>query len=458
MPFWGKQDLSCIIAHTINVYAIREKEGFEMKHTKKLLSLLLVLVMAVSLANGFVIKAANAITVTIRMEQDETTLLAPVEVTLTEEDKNNNFGLDLLTTGEDATYSPLRAFAKYLSTVKGVKNEDMKNYIIVAESDWGGAYVNGLSINGDGTGAASTNGADSVSWMYDVNDALPNVAMDQYELKDQDDVVFYGLWYSSAGDETLYSVFDQKQYTAEHNKNTTAVSVSLNGIGYEYDADWNQIPYTKPVSNATIYVAKYQDASSFATEKNAIATVVTDQNGKASLPFTEAGKYVLSASRKAKDGVHYDISRPYATVTITEPSSTPTAVPTATPTASPTAVPTASPTVPPLVVTPIPDSGKKTAAPAKPKSIKVIVRKSKAKRKKVTITWKKVKKATGYQLALSTPKKKRTTYKKVKKNKVTLKCKKGTYYVKIRAYKKQKGKTIYGKYSRKIKFKVKKAA
>lgn len=68
------------------------------------------------------------------------------------------------------------------------------------------------------------------------------------------------------------------------------------------------------------------------------------------------------------------------------------------------------------------------------------------------VTWKKVKGAKGYQVKYSTSKKfkkSKTKTKTVKKNKITLKkLTKNKYYVKVRAYKKVKGKKVYGKYSR----------
>ena len=59
-----------------------------MKHVNKLLSFVLVLALTCSLTSGFVSKAAGTITVTLRIEQDDSTLLPPVSDTLTEEDKN----------------------------------------------------------------------------------------------------------------------------------------------------------------------------------------------------------------------------------------------------------------------------------------------------------------------------------------------------------------------------------
>ena len=63
-----------------------------MKNKKKLLSVLLVFVMTVSVFHGYAAKAADTVKVTLRLEQDNKTLVTPVEVTLTDEDKKD-YGL-----------------------------------------------------------------------------------------------------------------------------------------------------------------------------------------------------------------------------------------------------------------------------------------------------------------------------------------------------------------------------
>ena len=104
----------------------------------------------------------------------------------------------------------------------------------------------------------------------------------------------------------------------------------------------------------------------------------------------------------------------------------------------------------------------KPSKPTKPevkKPAKVVFRKAAAGKKKVTLTWKKVKGATGYQVYRATSKKGKYTC--VKKNLKAVKytdkkLKKGkTYYYKVRAYKKVNGKTIVGTYSAVRKVKVK---
>ena len=106
--FSGIQDFSYVIAIPEQKYAIREKEGFSMKNKKKLLSVLLVFVMTVSVFHGYAAKAADTVKVTLRLEQDNKTLVTPVEVTLTDADKKD-YGIGLST----KTLTPLHALAKY---------------------------------------------------------------------------------------------------------------------------------------------------------------------------------------------------------------------------------------------------------------------------------------------------------------------------------------------------------
>lgn len=429
-----------------------------MKNKKKLLSLLLVFVMALTMFQGFAAKAESSITVTLRVEQDEATLVPPVQVTLTDADKKD-YGIGL----ETETLTPLHALAKYLTEKKGATDDTMRNYIKASQSQYG-LYVEGINTDGTSDGSPSAGTQDGTSWMYAVNNTSPNVGMGSYELKASDSITLYGIW--GGGDwpnnvETNYTYFDKNEYTVKKN---TALSLSLKGLGY--DADYNSI--VKEMKDASVIAASYTDETSTATEKNATVSAKTDDTGTASLTFQTAGKYVLSAYRKAADGIHYDISRPYAIVTVTDddtptatPTSTPTSVPTATPTSTPSNVPTATPAA---TQSPAPSATPSEAvappvsakAPAKPTSVKAVVKKSTKKKKTVTLTWKKVKSASGYRVTIST--KKNKGFKKladVKKTKLTFKKKKGTYYVKVKAYIDSGNKRIYSKASKTLKIKVK---
>ena len=463
--FSGIQDFSYVIAIPEQKYAIREKEGFSMKNKKKLLSVLLVFVMTVSVFHGYVAKAADTVKVTLRLEQDNKTLVTPVEVTLTDEDKKD-YGIDLST----ETLTPLHALAKYLTEKKGATAETMKNYIMASKSQYG-LYVTGISIDGKSDGSASSDGLDGVNWMYTVNNTDPGVGMGSYSLKNNDAVTIYGLWGGGTWPnnvETNYSYFENSTVTTTVSNKTT---VSLKGVGY----DENYNPIVKSISNATVVAAKYENETSTATTGNAVTLAQTDDNGVATLSFDKAGTYVLSAYRLDSDGKHSNISRPYAIVKVLAAVTTPTATPTITPTATPTVTPTATPTVTPTATpagdslgkpvptktptaTPTPasdDKGIKKVAKT-PTKVKVVVKKSKKKKKSITVSWKKAANAKGYRIALS--KKKNGKYKKVtdtKKTKYTFKKTKGTYYVKLTAYVVKSDKATFSKATKPVKFKVK---
>ena len=145
------------------------------------------------------------------------------------------------------------------------------------------------------------------------------------------------------------------------------------------------------------------------------------------------------------------------------PAATPTPTPTVTPTVKPTAVPTAIPTLKPTIaptVTPsvTPDnsdkiSGKKTLS-------KVILQVPKNKKgRKLVVRWNAVKDVKGYQLQYALNKKfKKKKSIQTKKTKYTIKKlkKKKTYYIRVRAYKMNGKKKVYGKWSKVKKVKIKK--
>ena len=437
-----------------------------MKNKKKLLSVLLVFVMTVSVFHGYAAKAADTVKVTLRLEQDNKTLVTPVEVTLTDADKKD-YGIGLST----KTLTPLHALAKYLTEKKGATTETMKNYIMASTSQYG-LFVNGISIDGNSDGSASSDALDGVNWGYAVNNTDPGVGMSSYSLKNNDAVTIYGLWGGGTWPdnvETNYSYFENDTVSTTVSGKAT---VTLKGLGYDKNFVASIV---KPISKATVVAAKYENEASTATKDTAVATAQTDDNGVATLSFDKAGTYVLSAYRLDSDGKHSNISRPYGIVKVLAAVTTPTAAPTVTPTATPTVTPTATPTVTPTATpagdslgkpvstktptaTPTPasdDKGIKKVA-KKPTKVKVVVKKSKKKKKSVTVSWKKAANAKGYRIALS--KKKNGKYKKVtdtKKTKYTFKKTKGTYYVKLTAYVVKSDKATFSKATKPVKFKVK---
>lgn len=412
-----------------------------MKNKKKLLSVLLVFVMTVSVFHGYAAKAADTVKVTLRLEQDNKTLVTPVEVTLTDADKKD-YGIGLST----KTLTPLHALAKYLTEKKGATTETMKNYIMASTSQYG-LFVNGISIDGNSDGSASSDALDGVNWGYAVNNTDPGVGMSSYSLKNNDAVTIYGLWGGGTWPdnvETNYSYFETSTVNTTISSKTT---VSLKGVGY----DENYNPIIKSISKATVVAAKYENEASAATTGNAITLAQTDDNGVATLSFDKAGTYVLSAYRLDSDGKHSNISRPYAIVKVLAAVTTPTATPAGDSLGKP--VPTKTPTATPTPASD--DKGIKKVA-KKPTKVKVVVKKSKKKKKSVTVSWKKAANAKGYRIALS--KKKNGKYKKVtdtKKTKYTFKKTKGTYYVKLTAYVVKSDKATFSKATKPVKFKVK---
>ena len=416
-----------------------------MKNKKKLLSVLLVFVMTISVFHGYAAKAADTVKVTLRLEQDNKTLVTPVEVTLTDEDKKD-YGIGLST----ETLTPLHALAKYLTEKKGATTETMKNYIMASKSQYG-LYVTGISIDG----SASSDALDGVNWGYAVNNTDPGVGMGSYSLKNNDAVTIYGLWGGGTWPnnvETNYSYFENDTVSTTVSGKAT---VTLKGLGYDKNFVASIV---KPISNATVVAAKYENEASTATTGNAVSLVQTDENGTATLSFDKAGTYVLSAYRLDSDGKHSNISRPYGIVKVLAAVTAPTATPTATPTAAPTATPTVTPvpTVTPAPPTPASDDKGIKKVAKTPTKVKVVVKKSKKKKKSVTVSWKKAANAKGYRIALS--KKKNGKYKKVtdtKKTKYTFKKTKGTYYVKLTAYVVKSDKATFSKATKPVKFKVK---
>ena len=420
-----------------------------MKNKKKLLSVLLVFVMTVSVFHGYAAKAADTVKVTLRLEQDNKTLVTPVEVTLTDEDKKD-YGIGLST----ETLTPLHALAKYLTEKKGATTETMKNYIMASTSQYG-LYVTGINIDGKSDGSASSDALDGVNWLYAVNNTDPGVGMGSYSLKNNDAVTIYGLWGGGTWPnnvETNYSYFENDTVSTTVSGKAT---VTLKGLGYDKNFVASIV---KPISNATVVAAKYENEASTATTGNAVTLAQTDDNGVATLSFDKAGTYVLSAYRLDSDGKHSNISRPYGIVKVLAAVTAPTATPTATPTAAPTATPTVTPvpTVTPAPPTPASDDKGIKKVAKKPTKVKVVVKKSKKKKKSVTVSWKKAANAKGYRIALS--KKKNGKYKKVtdtKKTKYTFKKTKGTYYVKLTAYVVKSDKATFSKATKPVKFKVK---
>lgn len=214
------------------------------------------------------------------------------------------------------------------------------------------------------------------------------------------------------------------------------------------------------------------------------AALVNIETGSVSLIGSEARRgesfYFTNFVRPV---LHIDLSssqwKNAGTVSSSEEESgnTPTETPSATPTDRPTPTPAATPEPPKakptnaLVNSPSAAQGFAGSTPAPtdkpdetavtaPAKVKKVTAKNSGK-KAVTLSWKAVTEVEGYQVQYALNKKftktKKTKLIKKNKNKVTIKkLKKKTYYFRVRAYKLNGTKKVYGKWSKAMKVKVRK--
>ena len=166
----------------------------------------------------------------------------------------------------------------------------------------------------------------------------------------------------------------------------------------------------------------------------------------------QTGKSTEKPSVKPDDGQQSKPSaKPDVGVT-PEPSSKPDVEPSAAPGAGPTFTPG---NLPPIITPGIQPS----ASPDAGSIGKVSAVKLKQKKQSVTVSWKKVPGAAGYQICYSTSKKWKNKKQKLsRKNKLIVKKlkKKKTYYFRVRAYRMNGAKKVYGAWSKVRKIKIKK--
>ena len=402
-----------------------------MKTKKRFIALLLTLAMifSVSVVDGEIsanTKAANdTITVTLRVEDSNKTLIPPTKITLDKDTVatiNDTFNASVETPVlETAHVTAAHALAKYISDQSKTPASDLTF-----------AYGNPASILGQDTLDSS------YFWSFRVNNT--SLVMDdgftQYNftscpIQDGDSIVVFRQYYNyTTSESSSYSYFDKEFYETKVNEK---VSVTLKKE--IFDENWNTV--TVPIADQNIIIAIDNTAGSGPVPDIAqVAT--TDKNGMVDLTFNKAGTYALYSSSMNADGTPAT-SRAYAKITVKDEQ----------PTASGTPAPPA-PTVTPPPTKPQHHSCviKKPLAPKKIKA--------KVKMKKVTISWEKTNNIKGYEVFYS--KKNKKNFKRLsvtKKTKITKKLKKGKYFVKCRCYRLSGERKVYSNYSKIISFKVK---
>lgn len=276
------------------------------------------------------------------------------------------------------------------------------------------------------------------------------------EIVENQDQITAFIYVDSVAYSDRYGYFDQSTVTTTVNKDVT---LSLSGTGY--NDEWQTV--TEPYAGATLGTVAADGTFT------AIPNAVTDENGKVTFSFDKAGIYLVSA-QAAKDGK--PLVSPVCIVTVTPahviPESTPNQKPGKDTDKTTEEAPAITITLTIKKDTETATTEAKTTEAAQPSSAQKTVKKTtakvtsvtSAKKKQAAVQLKKVKKATGYQVQLSTSKKftkKTTVTVNTKKVKYTFKKLKSgkTYYVRSRAYRKENKTTVYGKYSRIAKIVVK---
>ena len=247
-----------------------------------------------------------------------------------------------------------------------------------------------------------------------------------------------------------YASFNKKECFVKTNE-TIELNLAMQG----YDENWNMI--TLPCEDAelgiiTLHSLKAQFAS---------MNKVTDASGNASVSFDKPGTYIVSARESASADAA--IVPPVCVITVEENTTSQNPEQPVNPVVpqpeNPQSGNQQTATLQPTTEMPgtTPDTSVTVSEPdAKALALQKTTQKLSSvkskKAKQVTVTFKKNKNATGYQVQYSTSKKftkKTTKTLLVKKTSCTIKKLKSkkTYYVRVRSVRKVNGKNYYGKYS-----------
>ncbi|WP_115028200.1 immunoglobulin-like domain-containing protein [Acetobacterium bakii] len=259
-----------------------------MVRLKKAVSLLVILMMVLCFFQPVSAEENNSVTVGIRVESMDSTLIPLTYVTMPQTHKTfQNYGLSGQT--DPGFDTPVHVLAQYLTDSWGTTAADMGTMIGLAYSNLSqicGMYANGTEVN-DG----------SHFWMYMVNDEYPALngmgySMTDCPLKNGDVITIYAMNYPGTA---FYSYFQKQEYAVTQGEAVSLTLLGRNTMGGE----------SLSISGATILSSEDGASATIETE------IVTDNQGKATISFSEPGTYTLS-SKKA------DITRAYAKVVVTQ--------------------------------------------------------------------------------------------------------------------------------------------
>ncbi|WP_027626640.1 DUF4430 domain-containing protein [Clostridium lundense] len=224
-------------------------------------------------------EVGNKVTVNIRIEGYDRTLVPRTQITTGNFDLNPYLGP---ASGSSATASKGWGVDKFKeatnahAVVKALESHGFKKGSGYDFQDYGwGLYI--AMIGGDREfDHRSTSG-----WMYRVNNVLPNIGCQGRPIKNGDEIVWY---FGAYGFDTLFTEMNVNTSSAKVGQ---PVTITLNGIKNDINT-WKE--FREPAKGATIYA------------NNSPLTIggkkfITDDNGKVTIKFDKPGTYKLSAER-----------------------------------------------------------------------------------------------------------------------------------------------------------------
>jgi hypothetical protein len=262
-----------------------------MVNLKKVVSFLLILILALGFFQPVSAEEDNSVKVGIRVESMDSTLIPLTYVTMPSTHKSfSDYGLSGQT--DPGFDTPVHVLAQYLMENWGTTATDMGTMIGIAYSNL--SQICGMYANGTDTKDASH------FWMYMLNDQYPALNgmgynMTDCPLKNGDIITIYAMNYPGTA---YYSYFQKQEYAV-----TQGEAVSLTLLGSSTMGGTSQ-----PISGAKIISSNDGQSATIETE------IATDDQGKATISFNEPGTYTLS-SQKA------DITRAHAKVVVTQSDS-----------------------------------------------------------------------------------------------------------------------------------------
>ncbi|MFQ9509777.1 MAG: hypothetical protein ACLRZ7_02320 [Lachnospiraceae bacterium] len=251
---------------------------------KRLFSIItaFVLITAMIMGNVSYVSAAESTAlpknVTVRFERDNGTYLAKTEINLEAFKTLGEYGV----TGE---YEEMDFVTPLHILSEALLQAGLPNDIVLSISKYGSTWVSSMC------GITSS--------MYYVNGVDNGTGMTAYEVKDGDDIVFIESQYIN-GKSTGYGFFQTEELSAGIYQPVA--------LTYQYDS-WGM--ETQTVPGAEVYISEKNG-----TKAEINTGLTTDENGKVTLMFQEAGTYIVSA--RSYDGDNRLASNPYCKVTVSE--------------------------------------------------------------------------------------------------------------------------------------------